>query len=116
MKLRPNFEILLQKHIARTMWVTQTSVVPVVHCCFLSDSPPPPHIGPRPRQVFYEVFAHRDLIVHVLDAAGRRDEQLAGLGGAIRRNALAPGEFTPLLGSGLDAEVAIAAFNAQHGD
>ena len=50
----------------------------------------------------------RDLIVHVLDAAGRREEQLAELGGCIRRNVLAPGGFTPLLGSGLDASAAVA--------
>ena len=64
-----------------------------------------------PHQLFYEVFACRDLIIHVLDAAGRRDEGMAALGGAIRRNQLAPSEFTPLLGSGLDAEAAVAALD-----
>ena len=64
-----------------------------------------------PHQVFYEVFACRDLITHVLDAAGRRNEGMAALGGAIRRNQLAPSEFTPLLGSGLDAEAAVVALD-----
>jgi hypothetical protein len=58
---------------------------------------------------FLEMLAHRDLIVHVLDAAGRREEQLAALGGAISRMVLPAGEYTPLLGSGLDAEAAVAA-------
>ena len=67
-------------------------------------------------QVFYEVFAHRDFITHVLDDAGRRNEQLAALGGAIDRNQLTPAEFTPLLGSGLDGEAAVAAFESQRGN
>ena len=58
---------------------------------------------------FLEMLAHRDLIVHVLDAAGRREEQLAALGGAISRMVLPAGEYTPLLGSGLDADAAVAA-------
>jgi tetratricopeptide (TPR) repeat protein len=58
---------------------------------------------------FLEMLAHRDLVVHVLDAAGRREEQLAALGGAISRMVLPAGEYTPLLGSGLDAEAAVAA-------
>ena len=67
-------------------------------------------------QVFYEVFAHRDFITYVLDDADRRNEQLAALGGAICRNELTPAEFTPLLGSGLDGEAAVAAYEAQRGN
>jgi hypothetical protein len=62
---------------------------------------------------FLETLAIRDYIVHVLDDAGRRDEQLAALGGAIDRMALAPCEYTPVLDcEGLDAEAAVAAFRA----
>jgi hypothetical protein len=62
---------------------------------------------------FLETLAIRDYIVHVLDDAGRREEQLAALGGAIDRMALAPCEYTPVLDcEGLDAEAAVAAFRA----
>ena len=60
----------------------------------------------------YEMFAHRDLIVHVLDAKGTRDTQLAQLGEAISRMILPPSRYTPLLGAGLDAEVAVNEFNS----
>jgi tetratricopeptide (TPR) repeat protein len=59
---------------------------------------------------FLELLARRDFIVHVLDAEGRREEQMAGLGDAISRMAMAPGEYTAILGSGIDAEAAVAAF------
>jgi hypothetical protein len=66
----------------------------------------------RCRLPFLEMIAHRDYIVHVLDADGQRDSQLAALGSAISCMALAPAEYTAILGSGLDAEVAVAAFAA----
>jgi hypothetical protein len=62
---------------------------------------------------FLEVLARRDFIVHVLDAEGRRDSQLAALGGAISRLVLEPSEYAAILGSGIDAEAAVAAFRAQ---
>ena len=64
---------------------------------------------------FLELLARRDFIVHVLDAEGRREEQMAGLGDAISRMAMAPGEYTAILGSGIDAEAAEAAFAAAQG-
>ena len=62
---------------------------------------------------FYEMLAHRNYIVHVLDAEGKRDSQLAELGGAITKLVLDPAEYTPLLGASLDADVAVAAFRAR---
>ena len=59
---------------------------------------------------FLEMCAHRDYIVHVLDAEGRRETQLVGLGGAIRRMVLAPGEYAAVLGHDIDPEAAVAAF------
>ena len=59
---------------------------------------------------FLELLARRDFIVHVLDAEGRREEQMAGLGGAISRMVMAPGEYTAILGSGIDADAAVLAF------
>jgi hypothetical protein len=64
---------------------------------------------------FLELLARRDFIVHVLDAEGRREEQMAPLGDAISRMAMAPGEYTAILGSGIDAEAAVAAFAAAQG-
>ena len=57
----------------------------------------------------FEMFAHRDYIVHVLDAQDKRDKQMAVLGECIRRMVLRPDEYTTMLGSGIDAEAAIAA-------
>ena len=62
---------------------------------------------------FWEMLAHRDLIVHVLDADGSRDTQMAALGGAISSMVMEPQEYTAILGSSIDAEVAVAAFNDQ---
>ena len=61
---------------------------------------------------YLEMLARRDYIVHVLDdAEGRRDSQLAALGGAISRMVLPPGEYASVLGpSGIDAEAAVSAF------
>ena len=61
---------------------------------------------------FLELLARRDFVVHVLDAEGRREEQMAGLGDAISRMVMAPSEYTAILGSGIDAEAAVAAFAA----
>ena len=60
---------------------------------------------------FMEMLAHRDLILHVLDAEGARESQMAALGGCISRMVLPPGEYTAVLGSDLDPEVAVAAHN-----
>ena len=46
------------------------------------------------------MLARRDLIVHVLDAEGRREEQMVALGGAISRMKMAASEYTAVLGSG----------------
>ena len=53
----------------------------------------------------FEFIAHRDFIEHVLDAQGRRQEQLAALGACINKMAMEPAAYTELLLSlGLDAE------------
>jgi hypothetical protein len=41
---------------------------------------------------------------------------MAGLGDAISRMVMAPGEYTAILGSGIDAEAAVAAFAAAQGN
>ena len=66
----------------------------------------------RCRVYFHEFLAQHDYIVHVLDKVGRRDEQLPALGECITKLREAPSAYTRLLGSGLDAEAAVAAFNA----
>ena len=58
---------------------------------------------------FAEMLARRDYIVHVLDGQGRRESQMAALGGAISSMVLAPREYTPLLGAGIEAEAAVLA-------
>ena len=59
---------------------------------------------------FWEMVVRSDLVVFVLDAQGRREEQMAALGGAISCMVLPPAEYTQVLGSGIDAEAAVAAF------
>ena len=61
---------------------------------------------------FAEMAARRDLIVHVLDGSGRRESQLAALGGAISSMVLPAAEYTAVLGAGLNAESAVATFKA----
>ena len=63
----------------------------------------------RCRLHFLEMLAHCDYIEHVLDPAGRREEQLPALGACIKKMVSAPAEFTALLGNRLDAEAAVAA-------
>ena len=43
---------------------------------------------------------------------GRREEQMVALGGCISRMVLAPGEYTAVLGSGIDAEASVEASSA----
>jgi tetratricopeptide (TPR) repeat protein len=62
------------------------------------------------RFLFWEMLARRDLVVHVLDGAGRRDEQLVPLGRCIAAMVRPAAEYTEVLGAGLDAEEAVAAF------
>ena len=62
---------------------------------------------------FHEMCAIRDYMVHVLDAQGKRDSQMCALGGCISRMVMEPAAYTELLGSGIDAEAAVAAFGAQ---
>lgn len=61
---------------------------------------------------FLEMLAHRDYIVNVLDRQGQRDSQLVGLGACISRMVLPPEEYSAVLGSGIDAAAAVAAFKA----
>ena len=68
----------------------------------------------RCRLPFMEMLASRDFIVHVLDKLGRRESQMGKLGRAISAMVLPPQEYTKLLGSGIDAEVAVMAFD-EHG-
>ncbi len=66
---------------------------------------------------FIEMLARHDYVVHMLDAAGRREEQMAALGSAISRMVLPPSEYAPVLGPGISAEDAVAAFRAEeHGN
>ena len=58
---------------------------------------------------FWEMLVRCDLITHVLDPMGRRDEQLAPLGKCIDGMCRPPMEYTSILGSGLDAEAAVIA-------
>ena len=51
--------------------------------------------------------------VNVLDAQGRRDEQLLALGKCVSRLVMEPSEYTAILGSGLDAAAALAAVSAE---
>ena len=61
---------------------------------------------------FLEMLAHRDLIVHVLDAKGERESQMPALGGCISRMVMDAAAYTPVLGNDIDAEAAVAAFEA----
>ena len=62
---------------------------------------------------FVEVLARCDYIRAVLDPAGRRGEQMAALGGAIKALVLDPAEYNGVLAAyGLDAESAVAAHAA----
>ena len=61
---------------------------------------------------FLELLARRDYIVHVLDAQGAREEQLAPLGECIKRMVLEPAAYNDVLGAGIGAEAAVAAFDA----
>ena len=69
-------------------------------------------VAMRSQMPFFEMLAHRDYIVHVLDAQGKRDCQLAALGGCIARMKMEPSAYTPILGAGIDAEAAVAQFRA----
>merc|ERR1712046_128351 len=63
---------------------------------------------------FMEMLAIRDFIVSVLDtqgkrgSQGKRQSQMAALGGAISMMALPPSRYNDILGAGLDAEAAVA--------
>ena len=61
---------------------------------------------------FLELLARRDYVVHVLDAEGRREEQMAALGDCISRMVMAPREYSAVMGAGIDAEAAVSAFRA----
>ena len=69
-------------------------------------------IARKSKMHFVEMIALWDLIVHVLDPAGRRAELLAELGKCINEMVLAPAEYTGALGSGIDAtEASLKAHN-----
>ena len=59
---------------------------------------------------FWEMLARRDFIVRVLDGAERRDEQMVPLGKCIDAMVRPAEEYTEVLGAGLDAKAAVAAF------
>ena len=62
---------------------------------------------------YHEVLARCDYIQAVLDPAGRREEQLAALGKAIKALVLKPSEYDGVLaGYGLESAAAIAAYEA----
>ena len=59
------------------------------------------------------MLARSDYIQAVLDPAGRREEQLAPLGKAIKALVLEPSEYDSVLsGYGLESAAAVAAFEA----
>ena len=64
---------------------------------------------------FMEMLAHRDWIVSVLDGQGKRASQMAALGKCISRMVLPPEQYSPVLGSGIDAAAAVAAYKVQFG-
>ena len=65
----------------------------------------------RVGHTYHELLARRDYIEYVLDPAGRREEQLAALGGTLKALVLEPSEYDGVLGvvSGLDASAAVCA-------
>ena len=64
----------------------------------------------RAARAYHEMLAICDYIKAVLDPAGRREEQLPALGGAIKALVLDPAEYTDILrGYGLDVDEAVAA-------
>ncbi len=50
--------------------------------------------------------------MHVLDAQDAREAQMAPLGDCIKRMVLEPAAYNDVLGAGIDAEAAVAAFDA----
>ena len=67
----------------------------------------------RVGSTYHEVLTRCDYVKSVLDAAGRRGEQLAPLGRAIQALVLEPAEYDSVLaGYGLDATAAVAAADA----
>jgi hypothetical protein len=64
---------------------------------------------------FLEMIARRDFITHVLDKEGpeRRKSQMPALGRVISSMVMPAAEYTAVLGAGLDAEEAVAAFRAR---
>ena len=61
---------------------------------------------------YLEMLAHSDYVVHVLDADGRRESQMAALGGAISRMVLPAGAYAGFLGGGIDPGTAVAVFES----
>ena len=61
---------------------------------------------------FLELLARRDFIMHILDAQGAREAQMAPLGDCIKRMVLEPAAYNDVLGASIDAEAAVAAFDA----
>ena len=57
---------------------------------------------------YFELIAHRDYIVHVLDPQGRRSDHLPALGACLRTLVLPPAAYWPILGEGMDPEEAAA--------
>ena len=67
-------------------------------------------VATRSQLPFLELLAHRDYIVHVLDAQGKRNGQLTALGSCIASMKMDPSAYTQILGEGIDAETAVALF------
>ena len=67
----------------------------------------------RAGNAYHEVLVRCDYIQSVLDAVGRRDEQLAPLGRAIKALVLEPADYAGILAHyGLDISVAVATCDA----
>ena len=66
----------------------------------------------RCEMLFLEMVARRDYILNVLDGQGKREQQVVPLGRCLSRMKLPPEEYSVVLGSGIDAAAAVAAFNS----
>ena len=58
---------------------------------------------------FIEMLIRRDFITSVLDAQGKREQQMAAIGACVSSMTMPAHEYTAVLGSDIDATAAVAA-------
>ena len=61
---------------------------------------------------FMELIARRDFVIGVLDAEGKREDQLYEMGVCIKSMASPPGAFRDILGASFDPEALVAAVSS----